>query len=101
PFLPRDLVARLHAARRAQNAQIAVAASSGRSHHVIALWSVELREDLRRALMVEGIREVGRWIARYQPATAEWPAKPFDPFFNANTFEDLTEAEHIAALDGG
>ncbi|HET7125165.1 MAG TPA: molybdenum cofactor guanylyltransferase MobA, partial [Bradyrhizobium sp.] len=47
PFLPRDLVSRLHRARAEQNAQLAVAASGGQSHPVIGLWSVALREELR------------------------------------------------------
>ncbi len=101
PFLPHDLVARLHKARREKNAQIAVAASDGRSHHAVALWSVGLREDLRRALNEEKINRVGEWMARYRLASADWPAMPFDPFFNINTTEDLTAAERIAALDEG
>ena len=40
PFLPRDLVARLHQARMAEDAQLAVAASDGQSHPVIGLWNV-------------------------------------------------------------
>src|SRR5204863_3884572 len=40
PFLPRDLVSRLHQALTEQNAQLAVAASGGQSHPVIGLWSV-------------------------------------------------------------
>jgi molybdenum cofactor guanylyltransferase len=47
PFLPRDLVARLHHARAEQDAELAVAASGGRSHPVIGLWRVGLREELR------------------------------------------------------
>ncbi|HEY0235109.1 MAG TPA: molybdenum cofactor guanylyltransferase MobA [Afipia sp.] len=99
PFLPRDLVTRLHAARRAQNAKIAVAASGGRSHHVVALWSVALRGDLRRALTQEHISRVSEWMARYSPAAVEWPATRFDPFFNINTPDDIAEAERIARLD--
>ena len=38
PFAPLDLVARLHEARRVASAGMAVAASGGRRHHVIALW---------------------------------------------------------------
>ncbi len=53
PFIPRDLVARLAAARRDQGAAIAVAASGGRTHPVAALWPVALRHDLRRALVEE------------------------------------------------
>jgi molybdenum cofactor guanylyltransferase len=56
PFLPHDLVARLHRARAEQDAQLAVAASGGRSHPVIGLWRVGLREELRHALVVEDIR---------------------------------------------
>jgi molybdopterin-guanine dinucleotide biosynthesis protein A len=100
PFLPRDLVARLHQARLEQKAQGAVAASGGQSHHVIGLWSVGLREELRHALAVEGVRKVESWLARYQIATVTWPAEPLDPFFNANTVGDLAEAERLAALDG-
>ena len=101
PFLPRDLVARLHQARIEQNAQVAVAASGGQSHHVIGLWGVGLREELRHALVTENIRKVERWMARYKIARATWPAEPLDPFFNANTAGDLAEAERLAVLDGG
>jgi molybdenum cofactor guanylyltransferase len=99
PFLPRDLAARLHQARIEQNAQLAVAASGGQSHPVIGLWSVALREELRRALVVEDIRRVDRWTARYTLATVTWPAEPFDPFFNANTVDDIAAAERLAELD--
>ncbi|SFP79275.1 molybdenum cofactor guanylyltransferase [Bradyrhizobium sp. Ghvi] len=99
PFLPRDLVARLHEARARENAQLAVAASGGQSHPVIGLWRVALRDELRHALVVEDLRKIDRWTARYPLATVTWPAEPLDPFFNANTVEDIAEAERLAALD--
>jgi molybdopterin-guanine dinucleotide biosynthesis protein A len=98
PFLPRDLVARLHEALAAENAQLAVAASGERTHPVIGLWSVGLREELRDALVGEGVRKIDRWTARYRLATVSWPTEPVDPFFNANTVEDLAEAERLAGL---
>jgi len=101
PFLPRDLVARLHRARTEQNAQLAVAASDGQSHPVIGLWSVALRDELRHALVAEDIRKIDRWTARYPLATVTWPAEPLDPFFNANTVDDIAAAERLAELDGG
>jgi molybdopterin-guanine dinucleotide biosynthesis protein A len=101
PFLPRDLVARLHRARVNENAQLAVAASDGQSHPVIGLWSVALREELRHALVAEDIRKIDRWTARYPLATVTWPAEPLDPFFNANTVDDIAAAERLAELDGG
>ncbi|WP_439403501.1 molybdenum cofactor guanylyltransferase MobA [Bradyrhizobium sp. DASA03068] len=99
PFLPRDLVARLHEARARENAQLAVAASDEQSHPVIGLWRVALREELRHALVVEDLRKIDRWTARYPLATVTWPTEPVDPFFNANTVEDIAEAERLAALD--
>jgi molybdopterin-guanine dinucleotide biosynthesis protein A len=99
PFLPRDLVARLDRARGEENAQLAVASSGGQSHPVIGLWSVALRDELRHALVVEDIRRIDRWTARYKLATVSWPTVPLDPFFNANTMDDIAEADRLAALD--
>jgi len=101
PFLPRDLVAGLYGALTAANAQLAVAASDGQSHPVIGLWSVALREELRHALVVEDVRKIDRWTARYRLATVTWPVRPLDPFFNANTMDDIAEAERLASLDDG
>jgi len=98
PFLPRDLVARMQADRLAMQAELAVTASGGQSHPVIGLWKVSLRHELRHALVVEQCRKVGRWTARYRLATTQWAAAPVDPFFNANTPDDLSEAQVLAAL---
>ena len=59
-----------------------------------------MREELRRALVVEDIRKIDRWTARYALATVEWPVDRLDPFFNANTVDDIAAAERLAALDG-
>jgi molybdopterin-guanine dinucleotide biosynthesis protein A len=99
PFLPRDLVARLHQARAEQNAELAVAASDGQPHHVIGLWNVSLREELRHALVAEDIRRVESFTARYRLATVTWPVETLDPFFNANTTDDIAVAGELAMLD--
>jgi molybdenum cofactor guanylyltransferase len=101
PFLPRDLVARLNEALVNENAQLAVAASGGQSHPVIGLWRVALRDELRHALVQEDVRKIDRWTARYKLATVAWPTEPLDPFFNANTMDDIADAERLAELDGG
>ena len=97
PFLPGDLVGRLHAARAAENAPLACARSGDRRHPVVGLWPVDLRHDLRRALTEEGLRKIEIWTARHGVAIAEWPAIPVDPFFNVNTPEDAADAERLAA----
>ena len=96
PFLPKDLVPRLHAARIAEQKPLACARSGEWRHPVVGLWPVALRDDLRRAL-AEGLHKIETWTGRHGAALAAWPDQPFDPFFNINTPEDLAKAEEIAA----
>jgi molybdopterin-guanine dinucleotide biosynthesis protein A len=97
PFLPRDLVARLHRAREASGRPLACARSGAWRHPVVGLWPVTLRADLRQALTRDGLRKIELWTARHGVALADWPAEPVDPFFNVNTPEDAAAAERIAA----
>ena len=97
PFLPADLVERLHAARGAEDTPLACARSGDWRHPVVGLWSVALRDDLRQAVVQEGLRKIEVWTGRHGVALAEWPVEPVDPFFNVNTPEDAAEAERVAA----
>ena len=99
PFLPGDLVVRLHAARRAQHSPLACARSGEWRHPVVGLWPVALRDDLRHALVAEGLRKIELWTVRHGVAVADWPEKPVDPFFNVNTPEDAAQAERLAAQE--
>jgi molybdenum cofactor guanylyltransferase len=101
PFLPRDLVARLAAGCEAAQADLACAASGGRSHPVFGLWPVRLRQDLRQALVEEGIRKVDLWTARHKLATVPFSDQPVDPFFNANHPEDFAIAAELLQGDVG
>jgi molybdenum cofactor guanylyltransferase len=96
PFLPKNLVKYLHDARLAARAALACAGSDGRTHPVVGLWPLNLRENLRRALLDEGLRKIDLWTARHGIATVYWPDTPIDPFFNVNTPEDAARAEDIA-----
>ncbi|MGA7230213.1 MAG: molybdenum cofactor guanylyltransferase MobA [Xanthobacteraceae bacterium] len=96
PFLPNDLVTRLHAARAAAGAPLGCARSGEWRHPVIGLWPLALRDDLRHALVTEGLRNIEIWTARHGVAIADWPAEPVDPFFNVNTPEDAAQAQTIA-----
>ena len=99
PFLPDDLVERLHEARRKMCAGVPLAcARSGEWRHpVVGLWPVALRGDLRKALVDEDLRKIEVWTARHGIAIADWPTEPIDPFFNVNTPEDAKRAEQVAA----
>ena len=98
PFLPADLVARLHRARIKAGTPLACAASAQRRHPVVALWPLRMRGDLRHALLDEGVRKVESWAERQGIAVATWPTTPLDPFFNINTPGDVAEANRIAEL---
>jgi molybdopterin-guanine dinucleotide biosynthesis protein A len=98
PFLPRDLVTRLLVSATDFGAPLACAESGGRTHPVVGLWSVELRDDLRRAMVEEGVRKIDQWTARHGIIHVSFPSDPVDPFFNANKPEDFAAAE--AMLQG-
>ena len=103
PFLPENLVSRLLQDMDAGGAELACAASAGQPHPVIGLWPVRLRDDLRHALVAEGVRKVDVWTSRYRLATVPFPelsledGSAIDPFFNANRPEDFDRA--AALLD--
>ena len=99
PFFPCDLVPRLMLAAEGQDIALAATPDPKRGlarHPTFGLWPVALRDDLRAALD-DGIRKVVQWTDRHQTALAEFPATPFDPFFNINTPEDLARAEALLA----
>ena len=93
PFAPHDLVARLRQSGMASKAELAVAASGGRVHHLAALWPVALEPVLRRALVEEGLRKAQSFLSRFRVAVVEWPSSPFDPFMNVNDRQDLARAK--------
>jgi molybdopterin-guanine dinucleotide biosynthesis protein A len=97
PFLPKDLVTRLHEARDTANVRLACARSGEWRHPVVGLWPIKLREDLRHALVDENLHKIELWTARHGIAIAAWPTTPIDPFFNVNTPKDVAQAEAIAA----
>jgi molybdenum cofactor guanylyltransferase len=99
PFLPRDVVPRLHAVRAAAGTPLACARSGDWRHPVVGLWPLALRENLRHALLDEGLHKIEVWTARHGIAIAEWPATPLDPFFNVNTPDDAAAAERLARLE--
>jgi molybdopterin-guanine dinucleotide biosynthesis protein A len=100
PFLPFDLLARLHAARVREQKPLACARSGDWRHPVVGLWPVALRDDLRHALTVEHLHKIEVWTSRHGVAIADWPDRPVDPFFNVNTPDDAAEAERVAAQYG-
>lgn len=102
PFIPLDLVQRLKAAMEKGGHPLACAQSHGRTHPVVGLWSLALREDLRTAIEEEELRKVDKWTARHGISHVDFDdlligGKLIDPFFNANKPFDLDEVEELLA----
>jgi molybdenum cofactor guanylyltransferase len=94
PFLPRNLVSRFAALSGPE--RIVMARSNGNRHPVAGLWPAELRGDLAEWLASSETMKVQVWAARHDLVFCDFEPEHDgapDPFFNANTPEELAEAE--------
>lgn len=101
PLLPRDLIERLMTAAEARPGAIALAQSNGELHPVIGLWPVALAADLEEQLSA-GVRKVLHWTDRHGTlpvpfASARIGGLDIDPFFNANTPQELDQLRVMLA----
>ena len=91
PFLPRDLVARLHAALIAKHADLAVARTGDQPHPVFSLVRETLAGHLTKFLEGGG-RKIDAWYASLTVVEVPFDDQP-DAFSNINTPADLAEHE--------
>ena len=91
PFLPADLVARLHAGLLAAGAELAVARTFDQPHPVFCLCRRSLLPHLQ-AYLQGGDRKVDRWHATLKVAEVR-----FDD--EAGAFENINTAEDLARFD--
>ena len=101
PLLPSDLVERLIQAVENRPDAIALAQSNGELHPVIGLWPVALADDLEEQLR-NGVRKVLHWTKRHGTASVPFPPArvcglDIDPFFNANTPQELDQLRTMLA----
>ena len=87
PFLPVDLVARLHAGLREQGAELAVARTFEQSHPVFCLCRRDVLAHLG-AFLDSGGRKIDRWYETLKVATVSYDDEA-EAFSNINTVEDL------------
>ncbi len=96
PLFPENLTERLLEAASGVYPSVVLARSGGQVHPVFGLWPISLADDLAFALSA-GTRKVLDWTDKHPHFFADFPAlhiggKLIDPFFNANTPEELAEA---------
>jgi molybdopterin-guanine dinucleotide biosynthesis protein A len=90
PFLPLDLVARLHAAMTAADAELALAVTASGPHPVFCLLKTALLADLT-AYLQSGGRKVGAW--QQTRKTVEVYFEDEAAFRNINSRADLHRFE--------
>ena len=95
PFLPPNWVARVRAQITREDADMGTVSSNGRMHPVFGVWPVEMRYELRKAMLDHGLRKVDEWTGRFKVATVDFDTDVKDPFFNINTAEDLSQAASL------
>src|SRR5688572_18262887 len=83
PFLPLDLVARMHAAILMTNAQLAVAKTGNQAHPVFSLMRRDVHESLR-AFLSSGQRKIDKWYAALKVVEVAFDDEA-DAFLNINT----------------
>lgn len=94
PFLPKNLVTRF--AELSAPERIVLARSGDNRHPVFGLWPVALRHNLATWLATSDTMKVLAWTNRHDLAFCDFDIPDTgapDPFFNANTIEELAEAE--------
>ena len=74
----------------------ACAASNGRAHHLVALWPLACRDNLRRSLSTPGRRDIVYFASAIGMRRIDFAVAKWDPFLNVNTPEDLALARTIA-----
>ena len=91
PFLPVDLVERLGAALRREDAQLAVARTGDQAHPVFSLMRRDVHASLRDFL-ASGQRKIDKWYAALRVIEV-----PFDDV--ADAFLNINTREELAGLD--
>jgi len=91
PFLPADLVRRLHAALEAEGAELAVARTGDKAQRAFCLMRRGILPKLD-AFLASGDRMVGLWHASLKLAEVAFDDEA-DAFDNINTPEELARCE--------
>jgi molybdenum cofactor guanylyltransferase len=91
PFLPVDLVARLHAALQEKSAQLAVARTGDQPHPVFCVCRRDVLQHLTQFLQ-NGGRKIDAWYSTLNVVEVPFDDQP-DAFSNINTVDELKSFE--------
>lgn len=101
PFFPENLVEKLLTENENEDSRIVLASSCGNRHPVFGLWPVALSGQLRDFLSETDTFKVMAFVKQHDFREASFPlvttaGQTYDPFFNANTPDDILMAARLA-----
>ena len=95
PFIPLNMVSAFLAQLKKDGSDIVCAVTKERTHPPFALWRISLAAELRSALVLEGLRKIDAWTARFSVSYVNFDDLQHDPFFNINNPKNLQEARIV------
>ena len=98
PFLPDDLVDRLHQGISTGSAQIACARYAGVAQPTFSMWRKDLFSTVERALLEDQNGGFKPLMTALNTVYIDWPTELNAPFFNVNNGDDLARAEGLLCV---
>jgi molybdopterin-guanine dinucleotide biosynthesis protein A len=98
PFLPDDLVDRLHQGISTGSAQIACARYAGVAQPTFSMWRKDLFSTVERALLEDQNGGFKPLMTALNTVYIDWPTELNAPFFNVNNGDDLARAERLLCV---
>ena len=98
PFLPDDLVDRLHQGISTGSAQIACARYAGVAQPTFSMWRKDLFSTVERALLEDQNGGFKPLMTALNTVYIDWPTELNAPFFNVNNSDDLARAERLLCV---
>lgn len=95
PFFPENLVEKLLNEAIKKKSDIVIVKSGQRIHPVFGIWSISLKNSLKKALDKDQIKKMDIWIQKHKYSIVNFAYKKNDPFFNINNPDDLKKANAI------
>lgn len=92
PFFPEDLLKCFFC--DIDNELIVSAASGEKKHPVFSIWNLSLI-DVLEIQIKKGILKIDEFTKKFKSKVVKFPIIDYDPFYNINNSEDLSEAKNI------
>ena len=98
PFIPNNLVCKLHDAIKENDSDVCFIQYDGILQTTFSIWNTRVKESVKKAFLVNKDGGFKRLAAGLNSTFLPWPATSVNPFFNINSKKDLNLAEAILCL---